>query len=132
VHSEAGMIPSGGYLALKGSLVNAATQQTTPIMLPMTNFASHFEEHRSDVTLPAVPAGKYYFRFEPDAATSVTNSPIRLTVQRGGLFWSNFWMGLAAICLWPVWLLMRSWSFEKERWMESEFNPYASSDDDDE
>jgi len=31
-----------------------------------------------------------------------------------------------------VWLLMRSWSFEKERWMESEFNPYASSDDDDE
>lgn len=132
VHSEAGMIPSGGYLALKGSLVNAATQQTTSIMLPMTNFASHFEEQRSDVTLPAVPAGKYYFRFEPDAATSVTNSPIRLTVQRGGIFWSNFWMGLAAICLWPVWLLLRSWSFEKERWMESEFNPYAVSSDDDE
>jgi hypothetical protein len=97
----------------------------------MTNYASHFEEHQSDVTLPAVPAGKYYFRFEPDAAASVTNAPIRLTVQRGGLFWSNFWMGLIAICLWPLWVLMRSSSFEKQRWMESDFSPYASSSTDD-
>lgn len=131
VHSEAGMIPTGGYLALKGSLVNAATQQTTPITLPMTNYASHFEEHQSDVTLPAVPAGKYYFRFEPDASSTVTSSPIRLTVQRGGLFWSNFWLGIAAICLWPLWVLMRSSSFEKQRWMESDFSPYAGSNDDD-
>ena len=53
-------------------------------------------------------------------------------MQRGGLFWSNFWLGLAAIGLWPLWVLMRSWSFEKERWMESEFNPYTVSSDDDE
>jgi hypothetical protein len=41
-------------------------------------------------------------------------------------------MGLAAICLWPVWLLLRSFSCEKQRWMESDFNPYTVSSDDDE
>ena len=97
----------------------------------MTNYQSVAEEQRSDVTLPAVPAGEYYFRLEPDASSTITQAPVRLSVERGGLFWSNFWMGLIAICLWPLWVLMCSSSFEKQRWMESDFSPYASSNDDD-
>lgn len=131
VHSEAGMIPTGGYLALKGSLVNADTQQTIPLMLPMTNYAALAEEQRSDVVLPAVPAGKYYLRLDPDASASVTNAPIRLSLERGGIFWSNFWLGLVAICLWPLWTRLRAANFEKERWNESDFSPYAAADDSD-
>jgi hypothetical protein len=56
---------------------------------------------------------------------------IGLLLLAGGLFWSNFWMGLIAICLWPFWVLMRSSNFEKQRWMESDFSPYASSSTDD-
>jgi hypothetical protein len=111
--------------------VNAKTQHTTPVLLPMTNYNSVADEQRSDATLPAVPAGEYYFRFDPDLSSTITNANIHLTVQRGGIFWSNFWLGIAAICLWPLWVLMRSSSFEKQRWMESDFSPYASSSTDD-
>ncbi|MBK8038364.1 MAG: DUF4178 domain-containing protein [Verrucomicrobiaceae bacterium] len=131
VHTETSALPLGGYLALKGSLVNAKDQHATPVLLPMTNYQSVAEEQRSDVTLPAVPAGEYYFRLEPDASSTIAQAPVRLSVERGGLFWSNFWMGLIAICLWPLWVLMRSSNFEKQRWMESDFSPYASSNDDD-
>jgi hypothetical protein len=131
VHSETNALPVGSYLALKGSLVNAKTQHTTPVLLPMTNYNSVADEQRSDATLPAVPAGEYYFRFDPDLSSTITNANIHLTVQRGGIFWSNFWLGIAAICLWPLWVLMRSSSFEKQRWMESDFSPYASSSTDD-
>lgn len=126
VHSETRSLPLGGYVALKGSLVNASTQHATPVLLPMTNYNSMAEEQRSDVTLPAVPAGDYYFRFDPDLSATLAQAPIQLTVERGGLFWSNFWTGLLAICLWPVWTGLRSLSFERRRWMESDFNPYAS------
>ncbi len=131
ISAEASAIPMGGYLALKGALVNAETQSTIPLMLPMTNYNNSSSEQRHDVTLPAVPAGKYYFRFEPDASPLVTQAPIQLSATRGGLFWSNFWLGLIPIALWPLWLLIRSSSFEKQRWMESDFSSYTSSDSDD-
>lgn len=131
VTAAASAIPTGGYLALKGALVNAETQSTIPLVLPMTNYNNNLSEQRHEVILPAVPAGKYYLRLEPDASPTISQTPILLTATRGGLFWSNFWFGFVAICLWPLWIRLRASSFEKQRWMESDFSPYASSGDDD-
>ena len=128
--ADSAMMPLGGYLALKGDLINADTQQTTPVILPMSNHSGESEERTAKATLPAVPAGKYYLRFDPDASGTVPATPVRLQVERGGLFWSNFILGLVAISLWPLWLKLRTSSFEKQRWLESDFSPYASSNDD--
>lgn len=124
-------LPTGGYLALKGDLINADTQQTTPVILPLTNHSGEMEEQTAKATLPAVPAGKYYLRFDPDASGTVPATPVRLQVERGGLFWSNFFLGLFAIALWPLWLKLRASTFEKQRWLESDFSPYASNTSDD-
>lgn len=130
ITANTAMLPSGGYLAMQGTLVNQATQQTYPVSLPMTNHLGQYDELSSTAVLSSVPSGKYYLRFDPDAAATVTQAPVRLTVSRGGLFWSNFILGLIAVCAWPLWLRMRVHVFERERWLDSEFNPYATASDD--
>lgn len=126
-----GGLQTDTYLCLKGTLVNATTQQTIPLALPLTNYTTAPGGSRQEVTLPAVPSGEYYLRLDPDAPATLVAAPVSLSITRGGLFWSNFWMGLIAICLWPLWVLLRSAGFEKSRWMESEYNPYTVSTDDD-
>jgi Domain of unknown function (DUF4178) len=129
VHIAAnGGLPLETYLGLKGNLVNADTQQTYPLALPLSNYST--ESHTFDeATLPAVPAGRYYLYFKPDASTNLSAVPISLRVSRGGIFWSNFWLGLIVICLWPAWLLLASHGFERKRWSESDYSPYISSDE---
>ena len=126
-----GMLQTDTYLGLKGTLVNAVTQATVPLTLPLTNYSTAPGGSHQEVMLPAIPAGEYYLRLDPDASATLAAAPVSLSITRGGLFWSNFWMGLILICLWPLWLLIRSAGFEKMRWMESEFDPYKLSDDDD-
>ncbi|MGV3662617.1 MAG: DUF4178 domain-containing protein [Prosthecobacter sp.] len=113
-------LPLGTYLALKGALVNARTQQSIPLSLPMTTYAG-LADLTHETTLPSVPGGTYYFRFEPDASPSVVTAGINLSASRGGIFWSNFFLGLIPVLFWPLWLKLRAASFEKQRWMESEY-----------
>lgn len=114
-------LPSTGFLALKGDLINTTTKATTPISLPLTGYDS-LASMEQTVTLPGVPSGTYYFRFTPDASMALGPASIQISAKSGGIFWSNFLFGLVAICAWPLWLSMRVSSFEKARWMESEFS----------
>lgn len=118
-----GGLETDTYLGLKGNLVNASSQQTYPVSLPLTNYSTAPVGTLRQMILPAIPAGQYYLRLDPDASASLQKVPISLSVERGGLFWSNFWIGFAFICLYPLWVRTRSSSFEKSRWMESDFSP---------
>lgn len=120
ITSSTNQLPVGTYLALKGALVNAQTQETFPLALPMTAYQG-LSGMQSSAILPAVPAGNYYLRFEPDASNTVPAIGINLAVTRGGIFWSNFFLGLLGIAVWPLWLLVQVSIFEKQRWMESEY-----------
>ncbi|GAA5149502.1 DUF4178 domain-containing protein [Prosthecobacter algae] len=124
-----GLLLTDTYLGLKGSLVESKTQRSFPVAFPLANYTTAPDGSRQKITLPAIPSGEYVLRLTPDAAATLPNASVTFTIERGGLFWSNFWLGLFIICLWPVWNMMRSGSFEKRRWYESEFNPYGSSDD---
>ena len=55
--------------------------------------------------------------------------PLSLRVMRGGLFWSNFFLMLGLVSFYPISVLIRRHLFERSRWSESDFSPYASSDD---
>lgn len=124
-----GLLPTDSYLGLKGTLVESSSQQTYPVAFPLANYATAPDGSRQKVTLPGIPSGNYYLRLTPDASPAVSDADVTFTLERGGLFWSNFWIGLIIICLWPVWLMLRSSSFEKRRWYESDFNPYGGNDD---
>lgn len=123
-----GLIPSETYLGLKGTLVNSASQASYPLAFPLANYATAPDGTRQKVTLPGVPGGKYYLRLTPDASAGLPNAKITFTLERGGLFWSNFWIGLIAISIWPIWIVLCQSGFEKRRWGESEFNTYGGND----
>lgn len=124
-----GLLLSDTYLGLKGSLVESKSQRSFPVAFPLANYTTAPDGSRQKVTLPGIPSGEYVLRLTPDASATLANATVTFTIERGGLFWSNFWLGLILICVWPIWIMLRSGSFEKRRWYESEFNPYGGSDD---
>lgn len=126
-----GLLLTDTYLGLKGNLVESTTQQTFPVAFPLANYTTDPDATRQKVTLPAIPAGEYYLRLTPDATATLPNATVSFTIERGGLFWSNFWIGFLIICLWPLWLMLSSSGFEKRRWHESDFNSYGGVKDDD-
>lgn len=126
--TSTGLLLPDNYLGLKGTLVDSKSQRSFPVAFPLANYTTDPEGSRQRVTLPGIPGGNYYLRLTADGSASLPNATVTFTLERGGLFWSNFWIGLGIICLWPVWLMLRNGSFEKRRWNESEFNPYAGSD----
>jgi hypothetical protein len=71
-----------------------------------------------EAILPAVPAGKYYLRIEPESSFPVVNYSIQ--VYRDVPRWSYLFIALAALCLLPVVMKWRSSRFEAARWSESD------------
>ncbi|NWF54327.1 MAG: DUF4178 domain-containing protein [Syntrophaceae bacterium] len=71
-----------------------------------------------EATLPAIPAGKYYLRIEPDFPAPRINYQVE--VYRDVPKWSFFFMALGALCLLPILLIWRVARFEGKRWAESD------------
>ena len=78
-------------------------------------------------TISRVPAGRYRLTIEPEADPNINEMPFSIRVSRGGVFWSNFWMMLALLLAYPLYLFFRSSSFERARWSESDITPIPSS-----
>ena len=92
------------------------------------------------VVLPRVPAGRYYLRVRPEVDASQvsafgTPSPIRYTVRvRRDVPRPGYWLfALGALLLPTLVPVMRSWSFEQQRWQQSDHasSSGTSGDDDD-
>ncbi len=78
-----------------------------------------------EAVLPAVPAGKYYLRIEPESSAPRVNYAIQ--VYRDVPQWSIFGLALAALCFLPLLIKWRSSRFEAARWAESD--PPGSKED---
>ena len=118
------------WLGLDLTLVNAKTEQTHPASLTVEYYhgvsegESWDEGSRSEETkIPAIPPGEYFLTIDAGADPQLAEIAYRVTVQRGGLFWSNFWLGLLALLVWPIAVWFRGISFESARWAESDFTP---------
>ncbi|HEY5892609.1 MAG TPA: DUF4178 domain-containing protein [Chthoniobacterales bacterium] len=70
-----------------------------------------------------VPPGRYRLVITSSADPNVTEMPFNIRVRSGGLFWSNFWMTLGLLLIFPLWNFFRAHSFEHERWSDSDFSP---------
>lgn len=92
---------------------------------------------RESVILPAVDAGRYYLRIEPDmdpqasakAASGMTMNyqvEVRRDVPRSLLFW----LVLPLLIIPPIWTSIVAAAFEGKRWAESDYAPTASEDSD--
>jgi len=79
--------------------------------------------------VPSVAPGKYYLTVQGAADPAISEMPLKIEVVRDVVVWSNFWIALAVLMIYPVYCWFRAEAFERARWMESDFSPYGSSSD---
>jgi hypothetical protein len=77
--------------------------------------------------MAAVPEGQYRLSVEASGDPGIVELPFTVVVRGGGLFWSNFWMALGLLSVYPAWLLYRRSAFENRRWAQSDHGPGATS-----
>lgn len=78
------------------------------------------------VLIPAVPAGRYYLRVEPEGSRSSGPLNCRIAVRRGVPSAVPFVAVLLLLLAPPVVSALASWNFEVRRWSESD-HPMTSS-----
>jgi hypothetical protein len=85
------------------------------------------EGRRSDSALiPAVPAGRYYLRVEPEMDPAASPIDYAIEVKRDVPAMSFFWIAALLILIPPVFLTFRSLGFEQTRWRESDYAASSS------
>jgi hypothetical protein len=84
---------------------------------------------RDSVTIPRVPAGRYYLRIEPEMDTSGRHS-VRydVTVRRDVPSVWLFWLALPLLIIPPIVYSIRAGAFEARRWRESDYAPSGGDD----
>ncbi|PTY05129.1 hypothetical protein DB347_16785 [Opitutaceae bacterium EW11] len=126
---------SNSWMDFDFELVNTATSATQPASAGVSYYSGQdsdgywSEGSRSrSIDLAAIPAGPYLLRIEPSADAGIVRQGYTVNVRSGGVFWSNFFLCLAAICLYPAWILWRRHAFERDRWSDSDYSPYSSAE----
>lgn len=127
------------WLELGIDVVNTRTHQVAAAFEEGIEFYSGYdggywkEGSQSERRLvPSLPPGEYQLVIDATADPALAEMPFTIRVARDVVVWSNFWIALALVLLYPVYCWMRSHAFERARWMESDFSPYHAGDDDEE
>ena len=121
---------SNQWLELPVSLVNEQTGQGFEFTKNI-EFYSGVESGESwsegsrtaDAVLSRVPAGRYHLNFYPVTEAGPAAPGIALKVIADPPLWSNFFIVLALLLLYPAWELLRRSSHETQRWNESDYGP---------
>ena len=72
------------------------------------------------VTLPSVPAGRYYLRIEPEADASFGSIGYTVTVTRDVPVLGTYFLAFAALLLPALLISWRTYNFEQMRWAQSD------------
>jgi hypothetical protein len=83
-----------------------------------------------DVTLPSIPAGRYFLRIEPEGDRTGKPVAYRVTVVRDVSTSLWFLAALGLLVIPPVLAQIRESGFEARRWQESDHGTSSGGDDD--
>lgn len=127
------------WLAMDGDLFNEESGLTQAFQIPVEYYSgteggeswSEGSQVNSEY-LPALPAGKYKLRLEVQSEKPQEHLSFTIKIEEGVFRWVNFVLAFLLISTIPACLAIYHWTFERSRWADSEFNPYASSSSDDE
>lgn len=137
---------SNDWVYLDMSLINTETGQAWDFGREISYYSgvdggeSWSEGSATDnVTIPRVPAGKYYLRIDPDMSDERTVAGPRavrynVRVVRDVPSYWLLWLALPFLLIPPIWQSIKRGSFETQRWAESDYvtaAPSSSDDDDD-
>ncbi|MBZ5605758.1 MAG: DUF4178 domain-containing protein [Acidobacteriia bacterium] len=89
----------------------------------------------SSIYIPALPAGHYYLRIEPEMEAKdgnrlrgdwVNNMNYTITLRHGVTNATWYWIAGLLLLIPPIFSAMRRKSFETRRWMQSDYPPVRS------
>lgn len=122
------------WLELGVDLVNAKTLQVVSTFEKGIEYYHGYDDgpwsegHQQEVYLvPAVAPGQYYLTIDAEADAAVPQMQFGVTVVRDVVVWSNFWIAILLVLIYPTYCLVRSWMFERARWIDNEYAPWAYS-----
>lgn len=138
VHLSAYAPINNAWLDVNFELVNADTGETRAGDTEISFYSGRDSDgywtegsQRATVDLPSVPPGKYFLRVEAAGEPKGPEIQYSINASAGGMFWSNFFFSVGLVLIYPMWVIWRNFTFERDRWAESDYSPYASSSDDD-
>ncbi len=124
---------NNNWIALGFDLVDTETQQTRSLEQGIEQYSGYDDgpwtegKPTADTILPGVAPGRYVLRIEPTADPGVVEMPYAVAVIRDVPVWSNFWLGLGLLLVYPVYAFFRHVTFESARWSESDYSPLGQS-----
>ena len=124
-------------LDLQLTNVDTGKAYGTKRALGFTKVGGQVDGSSDDVgEISSVPPGRYTLGVAASSGASATTYPpptFNGTVEayRSPLGWSNFWMFLLGIVLWPFMAWRQARAFESHRWSESDYGDEVSSSSDD-
>jgi hypothetical protein len=128
---------SNNWLEIEGDLVNDESGLEIPFNIGVERYSGVSEGEAwsegsgiNDSKVSSVPKGRYHLEFNGKAG-AVQPISMEVGVTQGVGIWSNFFILILPIVLFPVglgWWVRRK---EVERWSESDYSPYVSEDDED-
>jgi hypothetical protein len=87
----------------------------------------------SSVPVGRIPDGRYYLRIEPDRDQEPSESkeqfarPIRYDVRvKDHDYGGSVIFAIFLLLIPPIWISIKSWSFEQKRWAESDYAPVST------
>src|SRR5919205_967675 len=126
------------WVYVAGDLINEETGLIQQFDLPMEYYHgvedgeswSEGDPEQVDY-LPALPEGRYTLRLEAQWENWNRSDPpqVSVRVEQGVPRLANLLLLLVALSVIPLLFAIRHFSFERRRWADSAFNPYASGDD---
>ncbi|HTK85275.1 MAG TPA: DUF4178 domain-containing protein [Patescibacteria group bacterium] len=126
------------WLELDTSLVNLQTQADYGPLLSIEYWHGYDSDgswsegsRNASHTVGDAAPGNYQFTVSPDAGAFEKGNPqsFEIEIKNNVPIWSNFWISLVLIIIWPAVYLFRRRNFEVQRWSNSDYSPYASDDD---
>ncbi|MFD2245563.1 DUF4178 domain-containing protein [Pontibacter ruber] len=120
------------WFALGITLINTTTNEAYDFELG-TEYYSGYTGGESwsegsttnDVDLSAMPDGTYRMILQPYKGILSKVNSFRIQVRKDVPLWSNFWIVLLLLAVVPGVQWIRHHSFEKSRWMNSDYSPYT-------
>jgi hypothetical protein len=127
---------SNAWAYVDGDLVNEETGLVAPFSLQAeywhgVDYDGAWSEgdSRDKTVLSAVPGGTYVLRLETSWKEWTQPFSMTVTIDQGVGRPFHFLFLVGAICLVPILVLVYQRSFDKRRWSESDYSPFAEEDD---